>query len=178
MNKPEFFVTPGYGDRQLKMFHYSQAVKVGSRVETSGQGGWDDDWHFPETLADEITQAFQNVERTLASAGANWEHVIAVNSYHVGFTEEVNRVMTEQFRRHMPDHAPIWTLLGVAALGDPKMRVEIRVTAILPEWRLTGQLGGTTLMAQCAMRSPFPDHPKPIISVFEVRRDAGACRAS
>ena len=133
MNKPEFFVTPGYGDRQLKMFHYSQAVKVGSRVETSGQGGWDDDWHFPETLADEITQPFQNVERTLASAGANWEHVIAVNSYHVGFTEEVNRVMTEQFRQHMPDHAPIWTLLGVAALGDPKMRVEIRVTAILPE---------------------------------------------
>jgi hypothetical protein len=27
MNKPEFFHTPGYGERQLKMFHYSQAVK-------------------------------------------------------------------------------------------------------------------------------------------------------
>jgi len=39
--------------------------------------------------------------------------------------------MTERFRHYMPDHAPIWTLLGVAALGDPKMRVEIRVTAIL-----------------------------------------------
>ena len=88
---------------------------------------------FPETLADEITQAFRNVERTLSSAGAKWEHVIAVNSYHVGFTEDVNRIMTEQFRQHMPNHAPIWTLLGVAALGDPKMRVEIRVTAILPE---------------------------------------------
>jgi enamine deaminase RidA (YjgF/YER057c/UK114 family) len=83
MNKPEFFVTPGYGERQLKMFHYSQAVKVGNRFETSGQGGWDDNWHFPEALADEITQAFQNVERTLAGAGADWEHVIAVN--HVGF---------------------------------------------------------------------------------------------
>jgi enamine deaminase RidA (YjgF/YER057c/UK114 family) len=43
--------------------------------------------------------------------------------------------MTAQFRHYMPDHAPIWTLLGVAALGDPKMRVEIRVTAILPAGR-------------------------------------------
>jgi enamine deaminase RidA (YjgF/YER057c/UK114 family) len=115
------------------MFHYSQAVKVGNRVETSGHGGWDDNWNFPETLADEITQALRNVERTLASAGANWEHVIAVNSYHVGFTEDVNQIMTERFRHHMPHHAPILTLLGVAALGDPKMHVEIRVTAILPE---------------------------------------------
>lgn len=29
MNKPEFFVTPGYGERNLKLFHYSQAVKMG-----------------------------------------------------------------------------------------------------------------------------------------------------
>lgn len=132
MNKPEFFAAPGYGERQLRLFHYSQAVKVGNRIETSGQGGRDDNWHFPETLAKEIAQAFRNVERTLASAGANWQHVIAVNSYHVGFTEEVNQIMTERFRHHMP-HAPIWTLLGVAALGDPRMRVEIRVTAIVPE---------------------------------------------
>jgi enamine deaminase RidA (YjgF/YER057c/UK114 family) len=40
--------------------------------------------------------------------------------------------MMERFRHDMPDHAPIWTCLGVAALGDPKMRVETRVTAIVP----------------------------------------------
>ena len=132
MNKPEFFVTPGYGERQLRTFHYSQAVKTGNRVETSGQGGWSDNWEFPQSLTAEIAQAFRNVERTLASAGAAWQHVIQVNSYHVGFPDEVNQTMTERFRHYMPDHAPIWTALGVAALGDPKMRVEIRVTAILP----------------------------------------------
>ena len=101
----------------------------------SGQGGgWNDNWEFPESLTDEIAQAFRNVERTLASAGAAWQHVIHVNSYHVGFRDEVNQTMTERFRHYMPDHAPIWTALGVAALGDPKMRIEIRVTAIiLPE---------------------------------------------
>jgi enamine deaminase RidA (YjgF/YER057c/UK114 family) len=133
MNKPEFFVTPGYGERQLRMFHYSQAVRIDDRLETSGQGGWNDNWEFPESLTDEIAQAFRNVERTLASAGAGWEQVVQVNSYHLGFPEEVNRAMTERFRHYMPDHAPIWTALGVAALGDPKMRVEIRVTAIFPE---------------------------------------------
>jgi hypothetical protein len=37
--------------------------------------------------------------------------------------------MARQFRLRMPDHKPIWTCLGVAVLGDPKMHVEIRVTA-------------------------------------------------
>jgi enamine deaminase RidA (YjgF/YER057c/UK114 family) len=37
--------------------------------------------------------------------------------------------MARQFRLRMPDHKPIWACLGVAILGDPKMRVEIRVTA-------------------------------------------------
>jgi enamine deaminase RidA (YjgF/YER057c/UK114 family) len=132
MTKPEFFVTAGYGERQLTGMHYSQAVKIGNRVETSGQGGWSDDWKFPESLADEIAQAFKNVERTLAAAGAGWEHVVHVNSYHAGgFPPGVNDVMVNLFRQYMPDHAPIWTSLGVAALGDPAMRVEIRVTAIV-----------------------------------------------
>jgi enamine deaminase RidA (YjgF/YER057c/UK114 family) len=116
--------------------HYSQAVRIGDRVETSGQGGWDDDWNFPDSLEEEIVQAFENVERTLATAGAAWRDVIAVNSYHIpdsaDFIGEVhNRVMVEQFRKRMGDRAPIWTETGVPALGAPKMRVEIRVTAII-----------------------------------------------
>jgi enamine deaminase RidA (YjgF/YER057c/UK114 family) len=37
MNKPAFFVTLGYGEYMLNELHYSQAVKIGDRVETSGQ---------------------------------------------------------------------------------------------------------------------------------------------
>jgi enamine deaminase RidA (YjgF/YER057c/UK114 family) len=83
MSRPEFFVAPGYGEKQLREFHYSLAVRVGNRVETSGQGGWDDDWNFPEALEDETAQAFDNVERTLAMAGASWRDVIHVNSYNM-----------------------------------------------------------------------------------------------
>lgn len=133
MSKPEFFVTPGYGERLLSGLHYSQAVKIDNRVETSGQGGWDDDLQIPASLVEEIEQAFRNVERTLKTAGASWDQVIHVNSYHVGgFPPEVNESMARLYRHYMPDHAPIWTQTGVEALGLPTMRIEIRVTAIIP----------------------------------------------
>lgn len=132
MSKPQFFVTPGYGEKALALLNYSQAVKVDNRVEISGQGGWDDDFQMPISLEEEIEQAFRNVERTLKMAGAGWEHVIHVNSYHVGgFPPEVNETMTRLYRHYMPNHAPIWTQTGVEALGLPTMRVEIRVTAII-----------------------------------------------
>ena len=135
---PEFFATPGYGDTQLANMHYSQAVRIGDHVEISGQGGWDDHFNFPTDIADEIVAAFDNVERTLATAGATWRDVVSVNSYHVAETDvsigdEHNRVMVEQFRKRMGERAPIWTQIGVATLGAPKMRVEIRVTAVVAQ---------------------------------------------
>ncbi|WP_052850450.1 Rid family hydrolase [Streptomyces avicenniae] len=139
---PEFFVTPGYGANLLAGLRYSQAVRIGDRVETSGQGGWDPEWApgggpaFPEALEEEIVRAFDNVALTLAEAGATWRDVVAVNSYHVPSAadtigEEHNRVMVEQFRLRMGDRAPIWTQTGVPVLGAPGMRVEIRVTAVV-----------------------------------------------
>ncbi|NEU33253.1 hypothetical protein GN156_21405, partial [bacterium LRH843] len=72
MEKPLLFITPGYGETLLNALHYSQALKIGNCVETSGQGGWNDDLKIPNSLEEEIAQAFINVERTLATAGASW----------------------------------------------------------------------------------------------------------
>ena len=36
----------------IELLHYSQAMKIGNRVETSGQGGWDDDLQIPTSLED------------------------------------------------------------------------------------------------------------------------------
>ncbi|MFD9702756.1 RidA family protein [Lentzea sp. NPDC059081] len=133
MSEVEFFATPGYGVTQAENMHYSQAVRIGDRVEISGQGGWDDEFGFPETLEEEIVRAFDNVERTLREAGSTWSNVVHVNSYHVLRDEtfdDHNRVMVEQFRKRMGERRPIWTESGVTALGHPKMRIEIRVTAV------------------------------------------------
>ncbi len=130
----QFFVTPGYGDTALAALHYSQAVRIGDTVRISGQGGWDDDFTIPESLEAEIVRAFDNVQRTLAEAGAGWPDVVAVDSFHVVADhpfDEHNKVVVEEFRRRMGDRAPIWTQVGVTALGLPAMRIEIKVTAEL-----------------------------------------------
>lgn len=42
----------------------------------------------------------------------------------------MNETMGNLFREYMPHHKSVWTNVGVTALGPPRMRVEIRVTAI------------------------------------------------
>lgn len=133
----EFFVTPGAGAKLHGMLHYSQAVRYGDVVEISGQGGWDDDVVIAGDLEAEIVQAFDNVERVLAAAGATWRDVVSVNSYHkvaagsdtIG--ADHNDVMAAQFRARMGDRSPIWTQTGVTVLGAPTMHVEIRVKAVI-----------------------------------------------
>ncbi|MBM7053698.1 Rid family hydrolase [Streptomyces durocortorensis] len=136
MSTVTFGVVPGYGEKLHEALGYSSAVRVGDRVEISGQAGVDDDLVIPDSLEDEIVRVFDNVERALATVGATWKDVIHVNSYHkvapgddvIG--EDHNRVMAEQFRLRLGGRAPIWTETGVTVLGLAAMRVEIRVTAI------------------------------------------------
>lgn len=132
MEKPEFTVAPGFGETFRQNLHFSTAVRVGNRVETSGQGGWNDDLQIPEAIDEEIIAAFRNIGLVLAKAGATWDHVIHVNTYHVdGFPPIVNDTIVKLYRQYMPNHAPVWTQSGVVALGLPAMRFEIRVTAII-----------------------------------------------
>jgi len=60
-------------------------VKIGNRIETAGQGGWTDTYEYPadRSLREEITRAFDTVEYVLKVAGASWDDVVAVNSYHI-----------------------------------------------------------------------------------------------
>lgn len=137
------FDTPGDHDvsRMQHALHYSQAVRIPAstpldRVEISGQGGWDTTLAVPDDLDAEIVRAFDNVETILGEAGATWGDVVAVDSFHVSATDEAideahTAPMVAQLRARMPDHRPIWTQIGVHTLGAPRMRVEIRVTALV-----------------------------------------------
>ncbi|MDG4825391.1 Rid family hydrolase [Asanoa sp. WMMD1127] len=137
MSTVTFGIAAGFGEKLHQAWGYSGAVRVGDRVEISGQAGVDDDLVVPESLEDEIVLAFDNVERTLATVGATWRDVIHVNSYHKvapgddAIGDDHNRVMADQFRRRLGGRAPIWTETGVTVLGLAAMRIEIRVTAIV-----------------------------------------------
>jgi non-canonical poly(A) RNA polymerase PAPD5/7 len=100
-------------------------------------GGWDPSTEtidFPENLTDEIAQAFKNVDLALKTAGGKgWSQVYRVTSYHTELDMDLTAIMTENFRKYMPDHKPIWTQIGVRQLGAPKMNVEIEVVAHDPQ---------------------------------------------
>lgn len=98
-------------------------------------GGWDPKtFKIPDDVNAQIDQAFANVELTLKDSGIKdgWKTVFRVNSYHVGLQgneQETLARMVENMKKYMPDHQPIWTCIGVAALAEPEMKVEIEVVA-------------------------------------------------
>lgn len=152
MSHLQFYAYPGYGENAQKELRYSQAVRVGDRIECAGQGrkdtqinrlqlltggpgGWDPATSKINTeINAQIDQAFANVELNLKNAGGKgWSQVFRVHSYHVPLNDEVTRAMVRNFKKYMPNHQPLWTVLGVSRLGYDDMRVEIEVTAHDPE---------------------------------------------
>lgn len=131
MTRPSFFPPFDPDDSTDAGAAYSQAVRIGDRVETSGQGGWDGDHAFPVALSDEISRAFDNLGRALAGAGAGWDDVVSVESWHLPLDEATYALMVTEIQTRMPRHRPVWTALAVPGFGLPGMRVEVRVTAVV-----------------------------------------------
>ncbi|KAH6713723.1 L-PSP endoribonuclease family protein [Leptodontidium sp. MPI-SDFR-AT-0119] len=135
MSHLQYFAYKGQGEEKRVKFSYAQAVRVGDRIECAGQGGWDPKTGvFYKEINAQIDQAFANVDLNLKDAGGKgWSQVFRVNSYHVPINDEALAAMVRNFKKHMPDHQPIWTCVGVTRLGEDDMRVEIEVSAHDPE---------------------------------------------
>ncbi|KAJ5114374.1 L-PSP endoribonuclease family protein [Penicillium alfredii] len=131
MSHLTYYNYDGVGKRNQVNFKYSQAVRIGDRIECAGQGGWDPmSGEFHREINAQIDQAFANVELNLKNAGGKgWEQVFRVNSYHVPINNEALEAMVRNFKKYMPRHEPIWTCVGVSRLGEDDMRVEIEVVA-------------------------------------------------
>ncbi|KAF4943456.1 hypothetical protein FSARC_14914 [Fusarium sarcochroum] len=135
MSHLKYYAYDGVGVRNKQKFKYSQAVRVGDKIECAGQGGWDPETgEFYKEINAQIDQAFRNVELNLRDAGGKgWMQVYRVNSYHVPINDEALEAMVRNFKHYMPDHEPIWTCVGVTRLGEDDMRVEIEVVAHDPD---------------------------------------------
>ncbi|KAF2003569.1 YjgF-like protein [Amniculicola lignicola CBS 123094] len=134
MSHLQYFAFKGVGKVNQEQYGYSQAVRVGDRIECAGQGGWDPETGKMSTeINAQIEQAFANVDLNLKDAGGKgWEQVFRVNSYHLPLNDEALAAMKRGFDKWMPNHRPIWTTVGVQRLGIDDMRVEIEVVAHVP----------------------------------------------
>ncbi|KAK0658035.1 endoribonuclease L-PSP [Cercophora newfieldiana] len=141
MSAPQFFAYPGQGEVLRSQLWYSQSVRIGDRIEISGQGGWDPTTGAMKTdLIEELDQAFENVDLALRDAGGKgWEQVYKVTMYvleSVMDNEEFLGRAIGNLKKWVPGHQPLLTAVGVAKLGagsSAGMRVEIEVVAHDPK---------------------------------------------
>jgi enamine deaminase RidA (YjgF/YER057c/UK114 family) len=120
--------------------HYSQvAVATGSRtVYLAGQVARTADGEpvGPGDLAAQVEQALLNVATGVAAAGGTFDDVAKLTFYVVDWSPEKLAGIGEgagraAARLGVSPVKPV-TLLGVAALGEPDLLVEVEAIAVLP----------------------------------------------
>jgi len=114
-------------------FHYAPAVRIGPWVTCAGQVGRDASMKVVEGEEAQIIQAWENVKLVLAEAGAGFEHVYSMMTYHVDIQTQLAlfcEVKDRYLLRSQPP--PAWTGVGVTALTFPGQIVEIQVNAYVP----------------------------------------------
>ncbi|UDD59899.1 hypothetical protein AFCA_007316 [Aspergillus flavus] len=116
-------------------FEGSATKRNTNTVKPANIGGWNPvtgEIH-PDVIT-QIDQAFANVDMNLKHAGGKgWEQVFRVDSYHIPLDYEALEAMVRNLKEYMPNHEPIWTVLGVSRLAEDDMRVEIEVVAHDPK---------------------------------------------
>ena len=110
---------------------YSRVVVAGPLVFVAGTTGTVDGRVVgPGDAYAQTMQAFRNVETALASAGAGLADVVQTQMFVTDITrwEEVGRAHRELFG----DVRPVTAMVGISALIDPEMLVEVQAVAYLP----------------------------------------------
>jgi enamine deaminase RidA (YjgF/YER057c/UK114 family) len=116
---------------------YTQVVAAtGSRlVFVAGQAA--DDIHgklvAPGNLAVQARQAFANVGRALAAAGAGPEQVARITIYVVDHRSEYLPEFSRARIAVFGDHKPADTIVGVATLAEPGYVIEVEAIAVVDQ---------------------------------------------
>lgn len=116
---------------------YANGVAAhGRQVFVAGMIGWDGDSVFhSDKLADQARQALANVVAVLAEAGAKPAHIVRMTWYVTDKREylEASREIGAAYRELIGDFAVAMTAVQVAALIEDRAKVEIEVTAVIPD---------------------------------------------
>lgn len=108
----------------------------GTVISVAGQIGWNPHGTFEtDDLVGQVRQALSNVLAVLAEANAGPQHIVRMTWYLMSRDEYVLRLQEigAVYRELMATHYPAMTAVQVAALIEPQAKVEIEVTAILPD---------------------------------------------
>lgn len=116
---------------------YSNGVMVrGQMVFVAGMIGWDANNTFQtDDFAGQVRQALENVVAVLSEAGAKPEHITRMTWYITDKQEYLaaGREIGHAFRDVIGSFNASMSAVQVAALIEDRAKVEIEVTAVIPD---------------------------------------------
>ena len=116
---------------------YANGVAArGTFVAIGGQIGWNAQQAFEtDDFVAQARQALQNIVAVLAEAGGRPEHLVRLTWYVVDRDEYVAslRALGAAYREVVGRHYPAMTAVEVSALIEPRAKVEIEGTAVVPD---------------------------------------------
>lgn len=103
---------------------YSQGVKIGNMVYTSGQLGMDPETgELAEDLASQAHQVFKNLKAILEAAGTNMDHVVKTMVFLADMNDFV--AVNDIYKQYFTDNYPARSAVEVARLPkDAKLEIE------------------------------------------------------
>ena len=118
------------GSRFEAEIGYSRAVVCDGWVFVAGTTGFDyATMEISEDVAEQAEQTFRNIEAALAQAGASMDDV--VRARYILPDPDLWEACWPVTRAWLGEALPASTMM-VAGLQDPRMKIEIEVTARLP----------------------------------------------
>ena len=117
---------------------YANGVAAqGRQVFVAGMVGWNAAAEFDsDDLVDQVRQALANVKAVLAEAGARPEHMVRMTWYVVDRADYLarGRDIGAAYREVMGHHYDVaMSAVEVSALMEERAKVEIEVTAVVPQ---------------------------------------------
>jgi len=114
-----------------EQFHFAPAVRVGKTLYCSGQIGWAGPGQkISSEPKEQFKLAFENLGKVLEAAGADFEDVFELTTFHVDLQKHINAFVAAK-ADFMKEPHPAWTAIGISELAVPGALVEIRATARL-----------------------------------------------
>jgi enamine deaminase RidA (YjgF/YER057c/UK114 family) len=111
-------------------YHYAPAILVGDTLYCSGQVGRDADLRVVEGAEAQFVQAFENLGKVLAAAGASFDDVVELETWFTDSMADLKTFMAVKDRYFVARY-PTWTGFAVKGFSMPGILVEIKAKASL-----------------------------------------------
>ena len=107
----------------------------GEMVFVGGMIGTDREGRLADGFLPQMRQALRNISAVLAEAGASPEHIVRLTWYVCDMNEYLTDLpaLGAAYREVMGRHFPAMAVVEITRLVEPRARLEIEATAVLPQ---------------------------------------------